>query len=151
MASWPMGINTSSDGRPDHGYLSVWPLVITQATTDINTNHCCNRTRDSDMMLGSSMDPDFTMASGTSIGHSHQYGPMWQHGLRMLMWLQATVQTPDIHMTLYDNMGYRHQYHFSQTCPGDIFDLCVGCMTCAMILLKVIGQKLALFLHHRGP
>lgn len=53
---------------------SLCPLVATW-TMDINADPDYGRTKSPDMVLGSSPDPDVTMASGGLAGHSDWHGP----------------------------------------------------------------------------
>lgn len=66
---------------------SVWSLVATWAT-DIYTDPCCGRTKDPDMILGISPDPDVSVlpaGSAWHFSHSHSQESMahgHQNGLR---------------------------------------------------------------------
>lgn len=42
-----------------------------------------------------SMDPDVTMSSGDSTGHSDPYVPWWQHSPQTSTWSKAAAQTTD--------------------------------------------------------
>ena len=57
---------------------TAWPSVVTWAK-NINSDHGSSSTSDPDMALDNSLDPDTTVVSGGSIGHSNQYGPWGQH------------------------------------------------------------------------
>lgn len=54
--------------------MPICPLVITW-TTDIDTDHCCCRTMDPDMVLRGTTGQDITMALGGNAGFSHQATP----------------------------------------------------------------------------
>ena len=81
-----------SIGQPDHhGLVVTWTFGIHVAfggtvDMDINTETACGRNMNPDMVLGSSLGMDVTMATAGSIGHSDRYSSpnnvvlRYQHG-----------------------------------------------------------------------
>lgn len=86
---------------------------MVQQAMDINTDVGSSRTIDSDMILGSSPDPNISMALGVSADHPHQYGPQQLHSQKISTSLQAAAQTTDILMAFGGNMGHRNQHRLS--------------------------------------
>lgn len=60
---------------------------------DINTDPDYGRTKNPDMVLGSSPDPDVTVASGGLAGHSDWHGPRPQPAFRWWPRSQPSVQS----------------------------------------------------------
>lgn len=100
-------------GHP-HGYrlwlipqVSIWSLLETWAKC-INTDPSCGRTTEPDMVLGSILDPDVTMAPGGHTGHSdhhgpwssmvlvNQQGPKWKHRIQLSAQLSVANGVTDV-------------------------------------------------------
>lgn len=93
--SYQLGLSVNTVLRHQHGHrlwprpwVAIWLLMALQ-TRDINSHSDNDRTMDLDMVLGSSLGQDVTMAPRSNAGHQdghdpcgtmalrQQYGPRW--------------------------------------------------------------------------
>lgn len=67
---------------------------------------------DSNLALDESKDPDISIASGGSIGHSLLFCPQWQHSLQTDTSIDSfrASETVDSSMSYSDNIAHSHQH-----------------------------------------